>query len=680
MSLLDTALDYITSKRSSLDDQKTTLTTIQQSDASAQAGGPAVQNTINNVLGSLKSSPLAQLGEDFVAEQVATNGYKIMDTATGQIEQTVNNTIGIPLRKTVQDANDLLQSSIAAAFTAQNDLQLYFMQQLAGEIVKLLQEKETVIAAMIAKHQELHNALMVMLGGQPFFSPYLENLRQALIKLYDAQGKIQSVRNIFFVSEVFSNIKYTAAQNEIRDAISLIVPPQGPPLADKDRWANPSNGFFKLADVGIPTKPQQLTALIAVPKYSGELAQLEMGYFYNVLKINAMLLAFCVGAASLTNTKAKFLKTYSVKLLDTLNSTLDDILISMSKQLNGAPDAINGPIDEYQPDSVKTVVNALAWIMELKTLLEFSNFVPGSSLKAINTSNDALKAYQDAITKINNLNNRRQGNTVLIVTAGREQFGLLEKQSYNFILLANQAIINGNLVKARSKDIVSMSTGIHNLLLAAQALDSDLIRILQEFQSVKLAFPDQLKQTGDGIKKLLGDFGADKALAALQGGDFASFFNMDSKTMTYAGAALAALTTLKNCLSTEEDQAQLDSVVTQITEDNTAKQLLTQRNSTTTIEQQKREIDVQDKQLDQMEHQLKASANKCGIPEDMQPGTLMQNLGPILAIQVGGFAAQKISGETVNPNPTPYVTDANNVSSVLSKAVTTVTSLGKGIL
>lgn len=571
----------------------------------------------------IKTGPMAQLGKDFVSEQIAKNGATIINN----VDKAIGNTI----RKPIQDAQNLVFDSIGAALTAKNDLAMFFLQELAKRCIVEIGKKRAVLLVLQEKLRLLYNALVILVAGSPFFNRYLTQLRRALIIIYESRNETVVVRNTLDARDVWLKRRFENVKDNLKAAEALMQPVGPEPdvkFTDKGLLAN----------VGVPSEPQQLTLLLSIPQLVQEVLAAANGYFVATVKLNALLLAFCAGAGTLQTSSSKKMKEYSLSTLDNLIKQMDDLISSMANGVNGDPGSIAIPNSGYTPDSVKVSSASLGWILQLKTIIEYATFVPGNTLQTLQISNNALGKYNAAVTGIKSKGNRTNGQAILTATEGREEYGQLERQLTTFSLACLKAIVDGKA----SASVLSLGRTLQQRLELSLTQDKEIEVLLQAFATADLGFDDALKRTGNGIYKMLDNLGLDRASQLLKDGDFTNFFNLNSKTATFAGAALVGLSVLKECLHTEEDREQLTQAEREIQREVKAKELLAQRASATGFEQQKTELAKEDKRLYTLEDRSIKAADKCqAFVDEFRPSNMFKNIGPVIG--VGAFGGSTLS-------------------------------------
>lgn len=650
-SALDFIAEYIDTKKQSIGKEIDSLTTLSKQSSSKKISDFISTEAAEKAWEKIKDGPLGQMGKDFVSEQIAKNGSKLINNLDTAIKKKV--------AKPLAELQAAVFDTMTAALTAKNDLGMYFIQQVAKELVIQIDKKRAATTQLQTKIRELYNILILLTTTKPFFDKYLADLRKALTMIYESRNELVLVRNTLFKTDRWQKTRFKQVQDRLIAADALLSP--APQKVDIKY-----NGGGLLSGVGIPKQPQQLMLILSVPQKIKEVLACANGYFILTLKVNAMLLAFCAAYGSFTAASSSKLKSMTIGTLDNIVAKLDDLISRMATQLNGSSSSILEPdivrvtnldptfmaavsdgtapqdaigmfpptqtTKRYAPDPVLTSANAMSWIFEVKTIIEYLKFVPGPTLAALDVSNNALNLYNEAVATIQSKGNRVDGAAILTATEGREETGQLEKQVSTFLLQAAKAVYD----PATGKIILPLGRTLLKRLDLSLQQDLEIRDAVNKFANAQLSFPSAIGKAGSAISKMLSKFGLDRAANALRTGDFAKLFNMNGKTATYVGAAITAISVLKECLNTTEDREQLTQAKREMERDQTSKELLMQRQSATGFQQQITQIEVEEVKLDTLSMRAKKAGSKCGLPNDLAPANLIKNIGPIVGVSVLG--------------------------------------------
>ena len=664
--------DFVKKQREDLSKQDSSLDILSNS-SPLDVISKGIHDTMSAISSqTISLSPLESLGKDFLAEQISKNGKQIIDNATGALKKEVDKIAKFDVRKTIEEAQKQVYNTIAAAITADSDLSMIFLQKVAQNAVNALNEKKTILLKLKEKVAALHNALRVLVSGQPYFNAYLEKLRQGLLKIRSAQTKVDSVKNTYIATKRFLPGRFNEARTDLEAAYKLIAP-------ENQKVDNSLIAGELLQNVGIPSTSQQLSALIAVPQLAQEVAFAASGYFIATLKANALLLAFTTGYDAFKKSSSKLLDNYSIDMLNSLSDKISNLSQRMATELNGNGTAFNSTdyarsplagvvtevttgyitvssgtlvsqvtlkpltfpkvapgdnvrlgqqLAEYRPDSIKVSTQSLGWLLELRAIIDYMSLIPGSTLNNIQVSASAVDTYNTTTSAIKKKGNRVRGDAVLTATEGREELGQLEAQLQTLILRSVRAITNPVVASG----VTALARTILTRLDLSLEQDGEIIKILQGFISAPVSLKSTLPSVASGIRTALRNSGMDRAADLLDNGQFEDFFNLNSKTATYAGAALVGIALLKQCLGTVEDQDKLVQAERTIQREVKAKELLAQRTSVAGFQQQKAINAKNDQALSSIQSQAQEACNKCGIPEDFNPSRLLIGVTNVLGI------------------------------------------------
>lgn len=596
---------------------------------SGQLNAKQKQSLADQVWARVKDGPLLQLGQDFIAEQIARNGQLILANIDSQTEKLTK-----PLVQTVTQVKDTVFNTITTAMTLQNDLVMFFLQSLAKETVQQMNTKLQIAQILKDKIQQLYNAVAQVVAADPFFSKYLIQLRQALIHIDTAYKDLLSVHNTLAVNNVFLERRFAEAQQELEDALKLMEPKSA---KFPDKKINDSKTGL-LTNVGIPSQPQQLMLILAIPQLSKEVLAAASGYFMATIKVNALLLAFIQGYDEFTQSTSPMTKNFSTETIKKTMNMLGDVIADMATRLNGSATSIYGPNTGFKPDEIKVSSWSMDWTLKLHAAIALLKAVPGTALKKVQASNEFLSAYNKACELIKLKDNRTEGGAVLTATDGREEFGQLERQLSVFVLGSLAAIVDSK----NAQSILAVGRALIKRMELTEIQDTEIISILNAFISSDVGVTDNLKKTGAQIQSLLKRLGLDRAADLLSQGKFAEFFGLNAKTATYVGAAIMAISKLKSCLGTREDQSILDAAQVEMERAQKAKELMARRSISTSLSIQEKQATQREQQLISLENQVSQVGSqlkqdsKCSLPDDFMPANLLKNLGPVLGVGLFG--------------------------------------------
>jgi len=624
---LEFVLDYLSEKRKTLAKENDSIDIL-----STQVAEDELFNDLNGQVAQqgaddLNETPLNALDDGFIGGSIGEAGRQILNGTLGKAEEAANRILGIPVRKTIEDAQKTVYHMTVLSATLKQDLMIVFLQQTAQEAIKAIDKKREIAEELRARVRKLYNALIIIAGGDPYFDQYLGRLREALIVLARAERRFISVRNNFFLTGVFTNKAYDLATNDLLAAKELISP-------TKEKLTEKFATDRLLKAVGATTLGTRIALIMSIPQLVQDVWLAANGYFVATLKLNALIIAFLSGLAELQDNSSKKLRDYSVDMLDQLISRLTDLINRMATGLNGAPSAINGPLPDFRPAESQVSADSLRWLLDLQAIIGYSGAVPGQAFNNLALTKRAIDAYNKCANEIKALGNQTRYGATLRAFQGQEQLGDLEQQVKTFTLAALAAIPKAKV----SEETLALGRTLIARIDLSLDRDAYIRQLFVNFADFPVEGINELKRTRDSIVNLLNDFGLDRAAALFTGGQFGAFFNLNSKTATFAGAALIGLGLLKECLHTTEDRERLTKAERELQRDSKAKELLCQRSALTGFQQQKVQNKIYEQQLQAIDEQARDANGKCptAAKGSIIPTDIVRDIGNVIGIGVLG--------------------------------------------
>ena len=612
------------------------------------------------IVASLADSPLRNLGEDVLSQLINDNARNISQNLMNVAERFDKKN---RITSTLTDARSLVFNAVTTALTFQNDMVLFFAAQVAEKTIDAIRDKRETLIELRIRVQELHNALLVLAGGGPFFREYLANLRQALVKVNDAEFQLALVQSAFSSRTVFLSKNYNIAKTYLDEAYDLIMPPVTGTKAEEL-----NQGFLNGVLEG-PKFGDQLSMLMTIPRLTMDMLKAYDLYVVKVIKVNALLLGFQNVVQNLKEVTGGSFKDIILDQLTKSRVYLADIIKNMSLQLNGEEYALTpvqvlagtsgqrfGRVSKstqfktYEPNPTVTSAKAVAWGVQIKAARLMLEAIDASALQNIALSNEALAAYQEALEELSKKDDRVASTAILRATDGREQPGDIEADFITFAFQANQAILDSSLLENQTGSFDDRTVLALGAKLSARinlSIDQD-----KEIEGILLGFIDKTKHLLSGIQELgnslfrvMDDLGMDRAKDALQGGLIGDFFSMSGQTSTYVGAAVTGLSFVQSLLSEESQRTCLNQAVSRLKSAETSKKLAANRTVRNNYSlQQTRNAEICEK--------LRKDSNKVdGCSSTLDPSSLRDNptrsLSGLFRGVFGGDMAQTLGGSSV---------------------------------
>lgn len=636
MAFLDDFDQYTEDKCERLNKQSSTFEKITQ-----KLGMSSLVNGVQNfleqgIVNSLLKSPLRKLGEDILAQAIQKTARRLSQNLLNQVSGSFT--------KTLKDVRATVFNTVLVTMTFKNDMVLYFASVTAQECVDAIREKRKNLIALQESIRKLHNALLVLASGGPFFNKYLADLRQALILIDQAEKEVFKVQSAFYSTSNFPIGPYNRSKQFLDQAYSLIIPP----VSNKE-MKELDQGFLKnvLPKSSEYEYKEQLAMLTVIPKLTEDMLKQYDKYALRVLKVNALLLGFQSVVQNLqfiTGGKFKDL------VLDQLRSTrtfLKDLTNDMSLQLNGEEGAISSNRFTPSPNPTKTSAKAISWAVRVKSAQTMLEILDPKALQKISISNAGLSAYNKALNTIAKLNDRVSSVAILKATAGRETPGTLEADFITFAFQANQAIVDSSLLETQQgrfspNTVLALGAKLNSRIQLSIDQDREIEQALLQYIKTVAPLLDGIKDLGKSIFSLMEGLGMDKALDSLKRSDFGKFFSMDAKTASYVGSTIAGLSALQALLTTNSQKECLEQAITKVRVEETSRKLVAQR----TVQQQftklQRVNEIKCKELKTQKKRVEGCTSGINIA-DLRDNPLKSLSGSFAAV-FGGDVADSLGG------------------------------------
>ena len=508
--------------------------------------------------------------------------------------------------KTFTDAFNLAMNLMAMALMANNNLVLKMMQEQAKTCMTELAKKDLLLIELSDKVKEMYVALASLVGTSSLWDSYYDNLRKSLALVAETRTDLTLVKNTFKSQNFWLATRFDGTVKKLETARDIITPKQNnpaiakitegsyaikkslassPPDAKKSknsvakdiqaRDALWKTGVKKM-ETGLaffgdglsdsfpfPTNQQQWQATLAIGKISKQLLTSLRGYAEQNAKCVGLIAAFKLGLDSLTETIPGFLKTFVISLIDKNLMRVDTLTRSMALTLNGDETYVSRIKSGIRPNSLSVSVTSFKWIMDINLILEGYKLIPSKQLGALALQASAVNVYSECVANIKAINDMRSGLAVLRIKEGEEQVADLETQILALILEANNAVVSASI----RKGILGVAKTVLSRLELSLYADHLIYTQMNRFYYTELEKQAELTQMFNGMARLLGDAGLDRALGCLLTGDFKKLFKMNAREASYVGAALASLALLKTCFKTTAEKNKANDIASELASD-----------------------------------------------------------------------------------------------------------------
>ena len=566
--------DLIASKSDALSKAVLGATTRSKASADGKLQQDTEKRTVNPALDHVNSNPIINMGVDTVNQAVTKISQQLVVTGAKKLEAAVNKTLGIPLRKTIQDATDAFFMTTALVTTAQTEVVMELARVTARQIVKLIDQKDAVAKELKSNIKQLYNAINILLNSQPFFDAYLRQLQRAYT-LTDLgnKGMKSVVRSLKSVHR-YQQTLFDSSLNQLVQARDLILP-------DRNASVSEITSVDFLSDtIKRKSNKDAVAAAMAIPGLSYKVGQTLLKYLQYTIQINGLLVIF-------QNYLSDYISTFkrndnvdsaTINHITSATNQLDTLLADMKVMLfpnDGSDQSV------LYPGRVTTA--ATGWGIRLTTIIEWLRIQPGKASKELDLTSESVRKYNAALDSLRILNDRRNGLAVLKVKEAKEDTIDFAKTVGKLLIVANTAVATS---KAPS-DIRLRFKQMNDTIDLALTNDFLIKSALYQFINTDLALIGAASRIVKTLTKLADDLGLDKAADTLRKGDLKSLYSMNSETATYAGAAAVAVGTVIGLLKTKPEVTdselnKLENVRDTYNQENSVKKVEAQRSSSAT--------------------------------------------------------------------------------------------------
>lgn len=467
----------------------------------------------------------------------------------------------------IRNAYNLATNIISAAMLAKSDVLLVLMKKVARNAIKEIKTKREKLDTLTRSINELRDLLLELSGGSGEYERYLAQIKAALALLAEANRDLKSVRGAYARSDRWLSKPFGDAKNNIDLARNLLQPDMSNPSAENssgdkltqakkavESYANSDfvkkAGFQQALDWGIPKDQKKLIAFRKVPLLARQILIDAQDYTTTTILLNSLLFSFKSGLAEIKKALPAFLRTFNLGLLDKLIA-----------RGNSLEDDMSGVLYSSNQDALhptKVVLLSPKWHAQLSILLTNFGVFSDQGANSVSLNRDAVGVYEQVVSYLKSLNNLSIQGAQLIAKEAEEDPVNFDVQMAVYGLSAIESLIK----PSKRHSAAAVGTALTARISLTVARDRDIEAALQKFIDQPLPLESSLELIADQFKSLLDNMGFDKASEALSKGKFSKFFKLNAKEATSVGAGLAAISLLKQCLPSTEDQEKLSDIQT----------------------------------------------------------------------------------------------------------------------
>lgn len=521
----------------------------------------------------IKSNPIINMGIDSANQAVTTITQQLIQTGAKRLDATVNKALGIPVRKTLQDVTDGYFMAVALASTAKVEVLMELARANARLLITTLKQKNQVIADIRKDIVALHNAVMILMNSQPFFTDYYNKLVQAYQDILQADKDLKSVVSVLGSIHRYRADLYAQSLVLLESARDLILP-------DRTAQVNEINSGNFLQNVFLrKTNKDALAAALTIPAITARIGENFLKYVGLTAAANELVSLF-------ESALSDFINQY--KRNDNIDQTTINHINAGIKQIDsllGDMNVVLFPTDGREkkpayPGQVST--SATGWGMRLTTVIEWLKIQPGKASAELDITGESIRRYNQAIQSLLAMGNRKKGLAILTVNQAREDVKDTVVHAGKILLMANTLVVTQN----SSADVQAKFMQLDDYFSLALGLDNDIIGAVQPFVDTPFELLNGADKIVGQLFKITQDLGLDRAADLLQKCDIKNFWAMNASTATYAGAAVVGvgsiLGVLKSSPDTTDAQTQkLQAVSDDFNRQNQVKQVEATRSAST---------------------------------------------------------------------------------------------------
>lgn len=565
--------------------ESSTLVSVDKTNSLVSPTGKALNTmeslTVGNALNVAAQNPIVNMGIDTLNQAVTS-------VVQNMIRQVVDK---VDLSPIAQATQSVFQYVVMAS-TLQEEFAMELARNTARNIVRLATEKKAIIAQMQTEITAIHNACIILLNSQPFFSQYVADLAKAYGLLTSAQNKFDDVLRGMLPAKdpsilrapVYRKKVFEGGIADLTAARDLILPPN-----DADITSVRELEDFASSVMDRKTNKEALAAALSIPGMSLKLGLLMLDYTSKTMEINLLLNTFIDALdgyiESLNKASSMYATAYDhiaagrsqlVTLREDMRATLLMDMEVTARNLEYAK-------ANYPP---RVSAAAITWGPRATAILEWMKLNPtGKALDALQGSITSVDAYTTAKTKIQALKNRDYIGGTLPVDQGREK-------SEEATVLVTRLMILTNSIVARQNSAADVSARfrqVTNHLNAASDLCSNLISILNPFISTKSQLAGPAQDAVRSILNIANQYGLDRVAGIIADGRVRDLFGVTPDTATFAGTAVVSINSIVTALkenpgTTDNQVAALENLGDKARRAKTTQEIEASRSSSATLD------------------------------------------------------------------------------------------------
>lgn len=588
MSLIESAnfiQDFITKRQEEVNQNIDGVSNRAKRSAGDKLNFKVADRVSSPILGRISTGPLAEAGVTVATGLVKQITNQLISTGAKKIDAAVNKALGFPLRQTAQDLTDGYFAAVTLASTAHVEVIMEIARINARTIVKLIEQKNTLISEMKNDIEDIYRAMTTILRANPFFDDYFKQLLDAYSKILSSQADLKSVvktlRNVHKYNKILHDRAITrleAARGEMQPPSTVKVESmlKGIPLEEiADFFTQTPLGVAVVATVtGKKSGMEALAAALTIPVISARMGERYIRYTSLTVEINLLITHFITALDEFISQYKRNdnIDQAAINHIQAGISQLDTLLSDMKVQLFPATPK------KSQLYQAEVTTAATGWILRLDTTIEWLKNNPAKTAESLDVTGESVSRYRKAVATLEAIGDIKHGLATLTVKEAQEDLVKTTALVGKLLLQANVVIAT----QTPPQDIKLMVFQLRDIFSAASDLDKKIVDALTPFINTPFELLNNANKVVNQLLKISKDLGLDRATDLLQKADIKSFYAMNAQTATYTGAAVVGLDTIIGALRAKPGATDSDVQKCQVIRDDVAR-----RNETQKVESQR---------------------------------------------------------------------------------------------
>jgi hypothetical protein len=500
-----------------------------------------IESSEGSLLSGLTNSPLIQMGEDFLAEELRKGSGALL-------QKVISNPLVTKFTDQVRNIESVAFNMVSLVMNIQTDVMISLIGGVAEQLLVILAQKRDLLDSMISDTRDLHNAIRLLVS-RPFHDELRADMLSAYDALTDARDDFEIVRANLERNRGFLTRTYNAGYTELETASKILAPETDP----NDPFSNAitNNGNLLEGFIGSISKSTQFSAMSTVWNKSNKVFNGLGSYSTYTDRINLMLSNYVNAVRILMNIMnrgyAKQIRSFYAKQLEASIEDIDEVRGELVEALSQGDDP-----NKIGDSSLTLSANSLKWMTKVNVILEFLKAVQPNIAGTLDPSTN-MKYYLESVNLIREIETKTAlgGAVILSCPQGKEDPSDLIAQQTAMFVQAKRAIVDAKV----ADNIVTISTVLIKRMELARSL-------VVELENDIRVFTDNIEDhpARNALYNVLEGMGMDNAAQTLRSGNFEGFFSMNPLTASFTGAALTCLAEAMECVDSAELQGEMDDL------------------------------------------------------------------------------------------------------------------------